>query len=646
MMDTAKTFSFGDFELDAERRLLLKQGKSVALNAKAFNLLLILVQHRGHVLGKDELMEKVWAGQFVEENNLAVHVSALRKIFGERKDEHRFIVTVPGEGYSFVAELNLESNGEIVVQSHSLSRIIVEEETTENGILDKSENAAIKYAESPSAPSWVSQKRGFLVALSVLILAGAGLGYWFLVDNPTNSVSIESIAVMPFVNESGNDDVEYLSDGMTETVIADLSNVPGLGVKPRSSVFRYKGKEVTAKTVGAELNVQAVLFGRFIQRGDDLMLFLSLIETQSGNQIWGKQYVRKFNNLLVLQSEIARDISENLGSKLSGTERQKPAKNYTENVEAYNLYLQGRFWWNKFTGDSIRIAIRYFEQAIEKDRNYALAYTGLANSYTVLGVNGHMPVIDARPKARSAAETAIALDDKSAEAYLALGANKLFFDWDSEGAERAFRLAMELDPGYAYPHQLYSYVLRSQGRFDEAITEAKKAHELDPLDLVIYSDIGSGYRLSGRAAEAVEVNNKIIEMDPNFADIRFENALAHSQMGNYEIALEEIKRGLALSENSTHIKAGLGIVYGRAGKRANAQKVIDELIAESGQRYVSPLDIALIYSVMGERDKAFDWIEKAFKERTPWLIELNVNPEWEPIRADPRFEELKRRAGL
>lgn len=549
---------------------MLREGDPVSLSPKALDVLLVLVESRGDVVSKDALLEKVWPDQIIEEGNLKVHVSALRKAFRQTGNDHRFIVTVPGRGYSFVAEL-----------------------------------------------------RG-----------------------RPGPISIESIAVIPFVNESGNADLEYLSDGMTETLINSLSQLPTLSVKSRSTAFLYKDKNASPKQIGADLNVQAVLFGRIVQRSDDLTLFLSLVDTRSENQIWGKQYVRKLNDLLALQSEIARDVSDNLSSRLFGTERLEVARNHTENVEAYNLYLRGRFHWNKFTGDSIKIAIRYFEQAIEKDKGYALAYTGLASSYIVLGVNGHMPVIDAQPMAKGAAETAIALDDQLAEAHLVLGANKLFFDWDFEGAERQFRLAMELAVGYAQPHQLYSYVLRSQRRFGEAIAEANLAHDMDPLDLVIHSDIASGYRLAGRSAEAVEVIQEIIAMDPNFADIRFESGLVHSILGSYEIALAEIKLGLSLSDNSTHIKAGLGIIYGRAGDKANAQTVVDELIADSGQRHVSPLDIALIYSVMGEQAKALDWLDKAFTERTPWLIELDVNPDWEQIRDEPRFKETLRKINL
>jgi DNA-binding winged helix-turn-helix (wHTH) protein/TolB-like protein/Flp pilus assembly protein TadD len=628
---SAKRFRFSEFELDVSKRLLLRDGEPVSLNPKTLELLFVLIESRGEIVTKDELLEKVWPDQIIEEGNLKVHVSALRKAFGQIGNDHRFIVTVPGRGYSFVADLENPANEEMVVETHRYSTIVTEES-------ESVEDDGRDLIALPAHPV-VTQKRSAIIGLSILVIVAA-LGYWYLGRTTASPAVIETIAVMPFVNENGNADVDYLSDGMTETLINSLSQLPGLSVKARSSAFQYKDKSAAPKQIGSDLSVQAVLFGRFIQHGDDLTLFLSLVDTRSETQIWGKQYSRKLDNLLALQSEIAHDVSASLRSKLSGAERQSFAKNSTENVEAYNLYLQGRFHWNKFTGDGIKNSIRYFQQAIEKDKNYSLAYAGLASCYIVLGVNGHMPVSEARPLSRAAAETAVVLDDRLAEAHLVLGANKLFFDWDFAAAEREFKSSMELDPSFAHPHQLYSYVLRSQSRFDEAIVEAKKAHELDPLDLIVYDDIAAGYRIAGRSADAVEVIQKIIEMDPNFADVRLENGLSNSLLGNHDIALAEIKRGLALSDNDTHIKASVGIVHARAGRKADAQKVIDELIADSAQHYVSPLDIALVYSVMNDHDRAFDWLNKALAERTPWLIELNVNPDWQPIRDDARFAEI------
>jgi len=449
---------------------------------------------------------------------------------------------------------------------------------------------------------------------------------------------------LPFVNESGNVDVEYLSDGMTESLISSLSQLPKLNVKARNSVFRYKGKDTSPQQIGNELNVQAILTGRVVQRGDDLTLYLSLIDSKTENQIWGKQYNRRLTNLVVLQTEIARDVSDNLRTKLSGADEQKLAKNYTENTEAYQLYLKGRFHWNRFTGDGLKKAADYFQQAIEIDNNYALAYSGLADSYNVLGINGHMPAKEAMPKVKSAAEKAVALDDQLSQAHLSLGAYKYFYEWDLNGAEAEFKRAMELDPGYAVPHELYGYLLRSRGEFDAALAELRKAQELDPLSLLINGDIGETLRFAGRTVEAIEANKKVLEMDPNFFDPYFNLGLTYAQHGMHEEAVAAINQALILSQNSTHVKAALGQAYAMAGKKAEAYKVIDELLSQG--RYVSPLDIAMIYARLGENDKAFVWLEKAYEEHTGWLIELKVEPAWEKIRSDARYQDLLRRVGL
>jgi serine/threonine-protein kinase len=485
-------------------------------------------------------------------------------------------------------------------------------------------------------------KRGFAIGLIVLILASVGLGYWYFAVYSTKQ--IDSIAVLPFVNESGSTDVEYLSDGMTESLISSLSQLPKLSVKARNSVFRYKGKDTSPQQIGNELNVRAILTGRVVQRGDDLTLYLSLIDSKTENQIWGKQYNRKLTNLVVLQTEIARDVSDNLRTKLSGADEKKLAKNYTENVEAYQLYLKGRFHWNRFTGDGLKKAADYFQQAIEIDNNYALAYSGLADSYNVLGSNGHIPTKEAMPKVKSAAAKAVALDNQLPQAHLSLGAFKYFYEWDLNGAEAEFKRATELDPGYAVPHQLYGYLLRSRGEFDAALAELRKAQELDPLSILINGDMGETLRFAGRTAEAIEANKKALEMDPNFADAHYTLALAYAQHGMHKEAVAAINRAIELSNGNTHIKAALGLIYAMAGKKAEAYKVIDELLSQ--QRHVLPLDIAMIYAYLGENDKAFIWLEKAYDERAGWLIELKVEPAWGKIRSDSRFQDLMRRIGL
>ena len=618
MIVPTRMYEFDRFTLDTDRRLLTdRRGSVIDLTPKAVEILCLLVENAGQLVTKEELMKRVWADSFVEEANLSHYIFKLRKALGET-DDRKLIETLPKRGYRFVGELL----------------------------------PAPPPVEPP--PAAIRRRTSWIVVASVCAIALlVGTAAWYLYSRrlstqPETAVAenIKSIAVMPFVNDSGNEEVEYLSDGMTETLINSLSEVPSLSVKSRPAVFRYKGRDLPYSTLASELKVQALLFGRLTLRGNDLTLFLSLVEPETENQIWGKQYVRNLSDLVALQSEIGRDVAQSLEAKLSTAAEDGLSKNYSKKGEAYRLYLLGDYYWAKFTKENFLKAKKHYEDAIAIDPNYALAHTGLANTYSVLGVNGHISTAEARPKARESAERAIELAPRLAEARVSLGAYKMFFEWDLDGAEKEYKFAMELDADYAVPHELMAYSVRARGRHDEAITEVKRAIELDPLNLLLVGDLGVCYRFAGEVGRAIEANQRLFEMDPSFGDAYFENALAHAQIGNHDIAIEEIRKGLALTGNSTKVKAGLGIVYARAGRFGEARKAIDELTSQSKDRYVSPMDIALIYALMNERDNAFEWLEKAYDERAAWLFELKVTPELESLRDDARFQDLAKRVGL
>ena len=607
-----KTFTFSDLRYDADQNVLFRGNDRVDVTPKSLDILKLLIENPGRVVSKEELMRQVWPDSFVEEANLSHHIFNLRKAIGEK-----FIETVPKRGYRFVGKLETSDGRQ----------------------------------PTPGPENILRPRARFIAPIAVLILV-AIFGAWFLLSRrtepepPVPAETIRAIAVLPFVNESGSEDVEYLADGMTETLISNLSQISGLAIKPRSAVFRYKGKNASATQIGSEMNVNAVLQGRITQRGQDLTLFLSLVDTSSEYQLWGKQYVRRLSDLAALQSEIGRDVAQNLRERLSGVEQGGLRKTYSENPEAYRQYLLGSFYWKKFTNEGVRKAIVCFEKAIELDPNYALAYAGLANSYSVLGVNGHMPVRDAEPKVRAGSERSVALDDKSAEAHLSFGAYKMFFQWDLAGAEIEYKRSMELDPTFPTAPELYSYVLQAQGRFDEAEFYGKRARDLDPVTLLTAENLGTIYRHQGRFEESLAVFENVISMDPSFGDARFERALTLSLVGRHEEAEAEAKRAVEMTDEATHMVTGLGIVYARAGKKQEALRVVDGLVRNSATKYVSPLDVALIYSVLNDHDKAFEWLEKAYAERSCWLYELNVNPDWDNIRNDERFINLTRRVGL
>jgi TolB-like protein/Tfp pilus assembly protein PilF len=451
---------------------------------------------------------------------------------------------------------------------------------------------------------------------------------------------------MPFVNESGNADVEYLSDGMTETLISNLSQLPNLNVKARSSVFRYKGKELDLKKIASELNVQAVLTGRIIQRGDQLTLSLELIDAQTENLIWSEQYNRKQADLISLQSEIARDVSSKLKSKLSGADEQKVTKKYTADPEAYQLYLKGRFQWNKRTGESLKQAAEFYKQAIEKDPNYALAYAGLAQTYVLFNNYSVASQQESMPQAKAAALRALALDDSLDEAHAALGLYLSAFAWNQPAAEKELRRAIELNPNNATAYQWLGVVLAlAIGRFDEGIAAARRAEELDPLSPVISAD--SGFCLFGarRYDEAIAQLKRALTLDPNFYYTRFNLGAVYHAKGMYSEAILEYRNARELDDDP-FVTALLARSLAKSGGRGEAAKMRDQLRAESARRYVPNIAFALVYAALDDKDEAFKWLEKDFADRSYFPTLYAVHPLLDDLRDDPRFADLVRRVAL
>src|SRR5882672_9816887 len=482
-------------------------------------------------------------------------------------------------------------------------------------------------------------RRGALFAvigLAVVVIAVAG--YFYL--SRSHKTAIKSIAVMPFVNESGNADVEYLSDGMTETLISSLSQLPNLNVKARSSVFRYKGKATDERTVGKELNVQAILNGRVVQRGDQLTLSRELIDAQTENVIWSEQYNRRQSDLTTLQSEIARDVSSKLKVKLSGADEQRLAKTYTTNAEAYKLYLQGRFYWNKREEKDFRKAVEFYNQAIALDPNYALAYAGQADTYALLSTFGFMPATEGVPKAREFARQAVSLDGGLAEPHTTLGYLSLTYDYDFAASEREFRRSIELNPNYATAHQWYGEMLINAGRFDEASAEYRRALEIEPLSLPMNWDLGRFLYMSRRYDESMAQHKKTLELDPGFARAHRTLAEVYRVKGDYANAVEERARFFDLvgqSQNAALIRA----TFARGGWLGFLRLVTaeDSPLKDSNNNWV----VAKAYLDLGQKDKALAELNKAYEVRLSSLCWLKVEPQMDPLRSDPRYQQLLRK---
>jgi serine/threonine protein kinase/tetratricopeptide (TPR) repeat protein len=461
------------------------------------------------------------------------------------------------------------------------------------------------------------------------------------------SKTITSLAVLPFVNLSGDPEMEYLSDGITDTLINSLSQLRKLRVVPRSLTFRYKGREVDPQRVGSELNARAVLTGRVMPRGDTLLIGTELMDVAKLSQLWGAQYNRKMADIFVLQEEIAREISEKLRLQLTGEEKKRLTKRATGNKEAYQLYLQGRYWWNKRTEEGLNKGIEYYQQAIGKDPTYALAYAGLSDSYTSVAIFGFVPPNEAFPRAKEAALKALEIDDTLAEAHASLAFVKSAYDWDWSGAEREFQRAIALNSGSAYAHYFYSVTLRKTGRFDEAIEEGKRAVELDPISLTSNTILGTTFHMARQYDQAIEQMRKTLELDPTFALAHSVLGMAYLQKSMYEQGIAEFERALVISPGYPIALSGLGYGYAVAGKEVEAQKVLDQLNELSKQKYVLALYRAGIYAGLGERDKAFEWLEKSYADRSIGVgFGTIVDPMFDPLRSDPRFQDLLRRMNL
>ncbi len=582
-------YEFEGFRLDVPHLMLYKNEQPVSLAPKVIETLVALVERRGEVVSKDEMMERLWKDSFVEESNLTQNIYLLRKTLGKATDGHDLIETFRRRGYRF--------NGKL------------------QKIVDKPEIIA----EKPDQPPDITEPS----------------------DSLRNKENVfDSLAVLPFTNENGDVNAEYLSDDITESVINRLSQISRLRVVARNTVFQYKNRDASPIQIGRELGVSAILTGRILQHEERLIVRVELAETNGGWQIWGEQYDRRVSDILELQETIAREISENLHLKLTGEEQKLVTKRYTESSEAYNLFVKGRHHLNKRLTRNIAQAADYFQQAIDADPTFALAYIGLADCYPLLSLYGALTPHEAYPKARAAAEKALKIDRSLTKAYNSLGVVKLFYEWDWTGAETAFRQALELNPGYPDAHQRYGMFLTAMMRCAEAETEFARARELDPLSLITQTLGGYPYYYSRQFDEAGRRFSEVIKTDENYSMAHFRLGLTYAQQGKFAEAITELKTSLGLSNDRDTI-AALGYVQGLAGNSAEAIAALNELDEREKNGFVTSYNRALINIGLGETDAAFDWLEKAFEERSYWLIYLKVDPALDSLRPTKRFADLQ-----
>ncbi|MFL6212054.1 MAG: tetratricopeptide repeat protein [Pyrinomonadaceae bacterium] len=662
-------YEFDEFRLDVTERILSRRGERVPIAERAFETLCALVKHGNHLVGKDELMTEVWAGAIVEENNLDKNISCLRKVLGEKADKAKFIETVRGHGYRFVAEVrevaeeekDTETGGHEDAGAEVLSSNL--QVPSQNG--SESEPAAIagglNFAESQIADYKFqtnerqrtkdeerSTNRSWLIALTVLsILALGWLGIYLWRGNTvTADAPIKSIAVLPFKPLVAENRDEALEMGMADTLISRLGNNREIVVRPLSSVRKFGSLEQDALTAGRALDVESVLDGSVQRWGDKIRVNMRLVRVADGALLWTGAFDEKFTDIFVVQDAISNRVAAALALRLGSDEKMRLTKRYTENVEAYGLYLKGRFHTARLTPPEMRAGISYFQQAIEIDPSYALAYTGLAEAYRALATAGEMPATEFFPKAKAAAQKAIEIDDHLADAHAILGFIIFWYDWDWNAAENQCRRALELNPNSADAHMFYAHLLSNTGHHAEALAEIKRARELDPLSSRNTALEGQFLLHAGQTDEALARLQKTFDLEPNFWLAHLFAASAYIEKGMYAEAVAEARQARELSGVSTHPIAFEGYALAKSDKRAEAKRLLAKLLKLSTERYVSPSNIALIYNGLGERDEALAWLERGFEQREPKMVFLKVEPKWNNLRSEPRFIDLMKRMRL
>ncbi len=540
--------------------------------------------------------------------------------------------------------------------SSRISRSVVEslplgQTQTVAPVSDRPSSSQPKIDSTPSQPASASSaeyiitglmrhRRFVALALGIIAIATAAIIYLTFREKP-----LDSLAVLPFVNVGGNPGSEYLSDGITESIINNLSQLPKVSVRSFSSVARYKNKDVDPQEAGRALKVQAILTGRLVHNGDQVAINTELVEVRDNRQIWGGQYNPRVSDTLSIQEQISREISDKLRLRLSGEDKQRMTRGATEDRAAYQLYLQGRYQWNKQTLEGLQESIDYFQQAVQKDPRYALAYAGQADSYAQLADFNVLPTREVLPKVKSAAARSLELDEAGAEAHTSLAWAR-FHEWDWAGAEKEFKRAIELNPSYPTAHSWYGEYLMVQGRFDEALVEMNRASELNPLSPALNLALGYRFYYAHQYPEAVEQIQKTLAMDAKFVPAHVYLGRAYEQKGTYPEAIAEMRKALELSEGDTNELAALGHAYAVAHQAGEAKKILDQLKERSQQTYVQPSLIALIHVGLGDKNQAFDWLQKAYEDRSAGLLYLKVDPAFDSVRSDPRFIDLLRRVGL
>lgn len=650
-------YEFGRYRLDAESQVLFRDEQAVHLPPKAVELLSVLVERHGQVVSKEQLMNLLWRDTIVEESNLTQNVFLLRKAFGEDGDKRSYIETIPRRGYRFVAEVKETVAGlpayrvastedqpnTTRIEKYTFARIITEEEIENTNDLQSVAPVLLdansrKLLRDGNSTLWKSRK--LLLAAFIIILLVGVVVLW-IAFQPSTQIEIKTVAVLPLKSLDANETDQAMGLKLADALILRLGRLRQLVVRPTRAVQRYEGTTLDPLEAGRQQQVDAVLDGSFQRAGDRLLVRAQLLRVSDGQQLWSGIFEERSSDPFFLQDALAENAAQALVPKLAGEERRLLARHDTENINAYRLYIEGRAYWNRRNLDGLKKSIVYFEQALQLDPQYARAYSGMADSYITLSDYDVMPAREAYPKAQEAALKALAIDDTLVEAHTSLAMIKASYDWDWQAAEQTFRRAIELNPNYATAHQWYSEYLAGMGRRDEAIAEIRRAQALDPLSLIIRSVEAWVLYFARDYDQMLAQCQRVIEIDETFGEAYAYMGLAYEQKGRFREAMDSYQKYSTLMGNNTPAAAAI-----RASAIANMDDYWRKMVELAKPPTGSDFEAAQAFSRLGEADKALDLLEQVYAKRDYHVMYLKVHPNLDPLRQNPRFQNLLRRSGL
>jgi DNA-binding winged helix-turn-helix (wHTH) protein/TolB-like protein/Tfp pilus assembly protein PilF len=630
-------YEFGAFQLDPSERLLVCDGHPVSLTPKAFDLLLALVDRSGHLVEKDELLKIVWPGSFVEEGNLAVTISLLRKALNDDRGQHRYIETVSKRGYRFVAGVKRLDDSTLVMAPAKGA-----EEAKARPVLPPViVTGAPQRWPHPRKQKLFAPLALAIVVIGLLTLIAVGITHRQRTQTQAQEIaSIRSLAVLPFQTLGTNTADKYLGLGMADAVITKLANTGKIIVRPTSAIQQYAGTQLKPQSVGREQGVDAVLDGRIQREADRVRVTVQLIRVQDGQQLWADTFDRQFTDIFTLEDALSEMAAQSIRLKLTGEETRRFTKRSTESPDAYEAYMKGRYFWNKRTESGLKKGLDYFRQAIKLDPSFAEAYVGVADSYATLGLYAVLPPRQAFPAAKDAATRALQMDDSLAAGHATLAFIHFYYDWNASASEDEFRRALAENPHYAMAHSWYGESLAARGQYAEASAEAQRALQDDPLSLIVGSNAGWTLALAGRYDQAVDTLKKAIEIDPTFPRTHFRLGEIYEQRGQYSMAIPEFEKAVQLSGGDPYYQGSLGHAYGASGNSNQAQSVLQKLQGRLQQQYVPPYALGLVYVGLQDKNQAFRWLRKAVEDRSTSMVFLRSDPELASLRSDPRFAQL------